>query len=87
MQVDKIVRIASSVEGTWPNEIVLLNTEAKSTSLDILSIEERPDWQIPLVEALRSRKSPEGSQAISEVKMIKIFLLGGFLYKRSFTHP
>lgn len=53
VEADKLARIASLVEGTWTDEIVLCNADAKLIKAEIQAIEIMEDWRTPIIRALK----------------------------------
>lgn len=85
-EADKLARIASAVEGIWSGDIVLLNAEVKSCVLEVLSIEMIEDWRTLIIQALKSITAEGIEGTARRALLVKKFIMGNFLYKRSFTH-
>lgn len=87
-EADRLIRMASATERTWIGDPVLLNADARSGVIEICSIKEMKDWRMPIIQMLRSSHFTENLKGSAEKTLrIKFFIMGGFLYRRSFTHP
>ncbi|XP_057780009.1 uncharacterized protein LOC130998614 [Salvia miltiorrhiza] len=85
-KADLLARMASAVEQTWNDEIILLCDTREMRTSQVFSVEIRDDWRAPTMHFLKTgeRLSKESNQ---RARYENYCLINDQLYKRSFTHP
>ncbi|XP_057811635.1 uncharacterized protein LOC131025866 [Salvia miltiorrhiza] len=85
-KADLLTRMASAVEQTWNDEIILLCDTREMGTSQVFSVEVRDDWRAPIIHFLKTgeRLNRESNQ---RARYENYCLLNDQLYKRSFTQP
>ncbi|XP_057784883.1 uncharacterized protein LOC131002399 [Salvia miltiorrhiza] len=85
-KADLLARMASAVEQTWSDEIILLCDTREIGTSQVFSVENRDDWRAPIIHFLKTgdRLNKESNQ---RARYENYCLLNDQLYKRSFTQP
>ncbi|XP_057793083.1 uncharacterized protein LOC131009689 [Salvia miltiorrhiza] len=85
-KADLLARMASAVEQTWSDEIILLCDTREMGTSQVFSVEIRDDWRAPIIHFLKTgeRLNKESNQ---RARYENYYLLNDQLYKRSFTQP
>ncbi|XP_057779757.1 uncharacterized protein LOC130998349 [Salvia miltiorrhiza] len=83
-KVDLLARMASAVEQTWNDEIILLCDTREMGTSQVFSVEIRDDWRAPIIHFLKTgeRLNRESNQ---RARYENYCLLNDQLYKRSFV--
>lgn len=88
MEADHLARTASALEGTWKGDLAVLHADTRSGVAEIYSMQEIMDWRASVIQILKSDDHAEGTMNRKEkILRANFFLMGGFLYMRSFTRP
>ncbi|XP_057793079.1 uncharacterized protein LOC131009684 [Salvia miltiorrhiza] len=85
-KADLLARMASAVEQTWSDEIILLCDTREMGTSQVFSVEIRDDWRAPILHFLKTGEwlNKESNQ---RARYENYCLLNDQLYKRSFTQP
>ncbi|XP_057808901.1 uncharacterized protein LOC131023379 [Salvia miltiorrhiza] len=85
-KADLLACMASAVEQTWSDEIILLCDTREMGTSQVFSVEIRDDWRAPIIHFLKTgeRLNRETNQ---RARYENYCLLNDQLYKRSFTQP
>ncbi|XP_057780050.1 uncharacterized protein LOC130998653 [Salvia miltiorrhiza] len=85
-KADLLARMASAVEQTWSDEIILLCDTREMGTSPVFSVEIRDDWRAPIMHFLRTgeRFSKKSNQ---RARYENYCLINDQLYKRAFTQP
>ncbi|XP_057785571.1 uncharacterized protein LOC131003111 [Salvia miltiorrhiza] len=83
-KADLLARMASAVEQTWSDEIILLCDTREMGTSQVFSVEIRDDWRAPIILKTGERLNKESNQ---RARYENYCLLNDQLYKRSFTQP
>ncbi|XP_057770724.1 uncharacterized protein LOC130990511 [Salvia miltiorrhiza] len=85
-KADLLARMASAVEQTWNDEIILLCDTREMGTSQVFSVEIGDDWWAPIMHFLKTgeRLNRESNQ---RARYENYCLINDQLYKRSFTQP